>query len=211
MWAISTILIHMKVRVYRSDGILKGGLFKTSAFNDGTCRAWYGRPHPHYVEQMIDISGHGNPSTKYSWFILQFSRDPDITKGSEEVDDFDGASHAISITPAEAVRWFDRSVYSTPPDLFELARQFNPETYDWHSEQEGEPLTEALQEVWDLLEGKAMIGKHIAQKVLGDPTQEDAIRKRISDIRKTGRTIDNRRGVGCFRPDAPPKESGNSG
>jgi biotin operon repressor len=201
----------MKIRVYRSDGVSKGGLFKTSAFNDGNCRVWYGPPHPHYLEQLIDISGHGNPSTEYSWFILQFSRDPDITKGSEEEDDFDGASQAIRVTPVEAARWFDRGVYSAPTDLLELARGYDPSSFDWRSEQEYEPLSEALQEVWGLLEHRSITGKQIAIELLHDPSQEDSIRKRISDIRKTGRTIDNRRGEGYFRPDAPPKGMGDSG
>lgn len=73
----------MKIRIYRSDGVFRGGLFKTHIYDEGGCRVWYGPPHPHYGEQMIDISGHGNPSTKHSWFILQFSRDPDITRGTD--------------------------------------------------------------------------------------------------------------------------------
>lgn len=68
------------------------------------------------------------------------------------------------------------------------------------------PLSLAQQEVWDLLQGQALLAKEIARKVCGAHNAEDAIRKRIATIRNTGRNIANQRGHGYYRPDAPPTE-----
>ena len=65
-------------------------------------------------------------------------------------------------------------------------------------------LTDDQRAVWDRLKGRAASGKELAVEILGRSTNEDAIRKRIGRIRRTGRIIANRRGLGFFRPDAPP-------
>ena len=67
-------------------------------------------------------------------------------------------------------------------------------------------LPPAQQKVWDLLEGRVLLGKQIAHELCGRHDAEDAIRKRIASIRKNGRKIENRPGLGYYRPDAPPTE-----
>ncbi len=58
-----------------------------------------------------------------------------------------------------------------------------------------EPLPPDQQAVWDLLKGEPLQAKQIAV-ALGNVVGEDAIRKRIEAIRKTGRQINNRRRLG---------------
>ena len=67
-------------------------------------------------------------------------------------------------------------------------------------------LPPALKEVWDLLENHALTGQELAQRVKRRLATEGAMRKRLSAIRLTGRTIDNKRGFGFYRPDAPPDD-----
>ena len=68
------------------------------------------------------------------------------------------------------------------------------------------PCTDAQREVWDLLENRAMLAKEISVKLFGDGSREDAIRKRIAAARRAGWRIDGVRGLGYFRPDAPPRD-----
>ncbi len=71
------------------------------------------------------------------------------------------------------------------------------------------PLTDALREVWALLEGKMLSAKEIATK-LAVQTSAEAIRHRIMKIRKTGRRIENYGVSGYWRPDALPPEDRRS-
>ncbi len=64
-------------------------------------------------------------------------------------------------------------------------------------------LSDGLQEVWNILEGQALTAKQIRNKV-DQNISEDAIRHRIKELRKIGRGISHKSGVGYFRPDAPP-------
>ena len=66
-------------------------------------------------------------------------------------------------------------------------------------------LPPAQNEVWSLLGNQALSAKEIGGKVIGGPISEDAIRKRIASIGKSGRTIRHQPGLGYYRPDAPPK------
>lgn len=66
------------------------------------------------------------------------------------------------------------------------------------------PLSEVLRSVWDALDGYALTAKEIAVAIRLEARDEDLIRKRIGAIRRTGRQIENRRGLGYYRPDAPP-------
>jgi hypothetical protein len=70
------------------------------------------------------------------------------------------------------------------------------------------PLPEPCQMVYVMLEGNILKAKDIAVQIGLEPSDEDVVRKRIDRIRKTGREISNRRGVGYFRPDAPPPQWG---
>ena len=197
----------MKIRVYNSDGVFRGGLFKTERVSG--CRCWHGPPHPHHQEIMVDISGHGEPSREGSWFILRISKTPEIVESADGRAEFDGDSQAICVTSIEAKRWFKNSIYETPPDLLELARAFEARGVEDDSDEPAEahePLTEIPKQIWDLLNGAAVPGKELAMRCYGDPRKASAIRKHIETIRKTGRTVDTRRGFGYFRPDSPPSE-----
>jgi len=66
------------------------------------------------------------------------------------------------------------------------------------------PLPDDQQEIWDLLENHFFTAKQLAKRVLAAPISEEAIRKRIQAIRRSKRKIENKRGVGYYRPDAPP-------
>ncbi|MHC4159793.1 MAG: hypothetical protein ACYSSO_12025 [Planctomycetota bacterium] len=67
-------------------------------------------------------------------------------------------------------------------------------------------LSRQLKAVWDLLEGKAMPGKIIASELLNNPRKDNTIAKRISELNDAGCIIKNKRGIGYYRPDAPPPE-----
>lgn len=88
-----------------------------------------------------------------------------------------------------------KSQTAHPPDRGELGK----------NAQDGQlkPLTESLQPVWDLLDGRFQTSKDLAKKLLDDPTKQDLIRKRVDAIRKTGRDIKTFTGFGYYRPDAP--------
>ncbi|MCK6477199.1 MAG: hypothetical protein L6Q35_10250 [Phycisphaerales bacterium] len=66
------------------------------------------------------------------------------------------------------------------------------------------PMTDLQQAIWDALEGKAMTEKEL-RKLL-EPGSE--VRPAIARIKAGGRRIENRRGAGYFRPDAPPPDRG---
>ncbi len=65
-------------------------------------------------------------------------------------------------------------------------------------------LTDSQMEVWNLLEGYAKTAKQMAVELKLGVTGECAIIKRIDAIRKAGLTVLNKRGLGYYRPDAPP-------
>lgn len=70
---------------------------------------------------------------------------------------------------------------------------------------EGKPaLTDQQREIWDLLDGCALSAKEIAVRAGFGFDQGDLIRKRIARIKRQGHAIKNRRGLGYYRPDAPP-------
>jgi biotin operon repressor len=70
-------------------------------------------------------------------------------------------------------------------------------------------LPEGLQEVWDALSGRELSAKQLSVALAGNPSV-DAMRKRIQEIRATGRRIETRPGGGYFRPDAPPPSSASA-
>jgi hypothetical protein len=197
----------MKIRVYDSDGVYIGGLFKTDCFNAMTCRVWHGPPNPHYSEHLIDISGFGDPSREGSWYVLQIAREDDQDTTEHNTDEiFAKYSRAIRVTPVEALSWFELTVYQAPDDLLELVKAYDPDTYDRYTISEDPvPLTDDQKEVWDALDGKALTAKELSMEATGRRDLEDAMRKRVAAIRNTGRVIDNKQGAGYFRPDAPPE------
>jgi len=99
-----------------------------------------------------------------------------------------------------------REEYRLPDDLNEFA-DISSSARNTDVDLQDLPLTEALKEVWDLLDGQILAAKDMAKCVQGAPVSPGAIRKRIEAIRKTGRKILTVRGAGYYRPDAPPKKS----
>lgn len=200
----------MKISVYDSDGVFRGGLLRSGRFAE--CRTWFAPPHPHFLEYLGDISGYGEPTYEGCWFIIHRSRNPVITGSKECDDEFDEASYATKVTSLEALNWFKGKIYDPPEDLVLMAKEYvksNGASANREGEEKQEiqmPLSEALQEIWDLLEGKALLGKELARLVAGGPVSQDSIRKRIVAIRTTGRSIVNKRPFGYYRPDAPPEE-----
>jgi biotin operon repressor len=67
------------------------------------------------------------------------------------------------------------------------------------------PMTGGQQALWDALEGQALTAKKLAEQL---DTSENTIRQHVSDLRKAGCDIPNRRGRGYYRPDAPPEDCG---
>lgn len=64
-------------------------------------------------------------------------------------------------------------------------------------------LPPALREVWELLDGRALSAKEIAQAI-GMWTTEGSVYKRIRRLRALGYEIANQRALGFWRPDRPP-------
>ncbi len=63
--------------------------------------------------------------------------------------------------------------------------------------------THGQERLWTLLAGRA----GTAKKLAADPdldTSEETVRQWVRDLRRAGRVIENRRGRGYWRPDAPP-------
>ncbi len=191
----------MKIRVFDSDGVYRGGLFKTDCFNGMTCRMWHAPPHPDYREALIDIAGKDSPCREQSWFRLQFARVQDISGPSDGSDDFDANSTAYRITPTEAAMWLDRHGYYRPPDLIALMVQLGQQSGGATSNAAAAPLPDAAKEVWDALAGKVLSAKQLARALRSN---EDAIRKRIAVLKRAGCAVANRRGAGYYREDAPP-------
>lgn len=84
------------------------------------------------------------------------------------------------------------------------------ERFRWYASyvpSDGLPLTDDQRVIWDLLKGRSLTACQILREL--DPNSgisEEAIRKRISAIRKSGRRIENDRGArGYYRPDALPR------
>lgn len=194
----------MKIRVYDSDGTYRGGLFKLDVFNRHTCRVWDAPPHRDYHEMLFDISnGKLHPGC---WYRVQMSHHPDLT-GSEECDDLmDHNSRALRFSEFEALKWFERHALMPPEDLVQrvqnMAARQGPQALPVV-----DPLPEAQREVWDLLQSRCLSAKQIAMHLLKHPSHEAAIRKRVQDLnRRSGYRVENKRGHGYFRPDAPPPE-----
>lgn len=66
------------------------------------------------------------------------------------------------------------------------------------------PLTtDGQRSVWEALNNRAMTGKELAKAL---HTSGETIRQHVSDLRKAGYQVPNRRGRGYYRPDAPPDD-----
>lgn len=87
---------RVKIRVDSSDGVYRGGLFKTDCYNAISCRMWPGRPHPDYTESLIDIAGKSNPCYDSSWFRLLIATVPHISGSSDGRDVFDATPFNIA-------------------------------------------------------------------------------------------------------------------
>ncbi len=66
-------------------------------------------------------------------------------------------------------------------------------------------MTDGQKRLWDALHERALTGKELAAETELD-SSEETIRQWVSELRKAEYEIDNRRGRGYFRPDAPPAD-----
>ena len=180
----------MKIRVFDTDGIFRGGLLTTDDIGLDN-RKWPGTPRPDHAETLIDLS---SDKTGY-WFLLRISHTPDISGSKECDDEFDANSYALRYSPEEASHWLKENGYDPPPDLVEQA----------NLTASIKPLPERQEEVWNWLNGRILSAKEIATDVYGDYTKEDAVRKVISAIRGAGREIPHV-SRGYYRPDEPPPD-----
>lgn len=62
-------------------------------------------------------------------------------------------------------------------------------------------MTDGQRRLWNALEARAFTGKELAATL---DTTEDTIRQLIKELRDVGYNVENRRGRGYYRPDAPP-------
>lgn len=110
----------MKYRIFDSDGVFKGGLFKSDVFNWRNCRIWHAPPHPHYHETLIDTSGEDEPCEDSSFFVMRKALGEDGFPRVDNSEEFDPHSHVIAITPLESEMWLTRHGYALPEDLERL-------------------------------------------------------------------------------------------
>ncbi|MCH8270794.1 MAG: hypothetical protein IH985_06240 [Planctomycetes bacterium] len=197
------------MRVYYSDGVFRGGLMDMAGYSALKFRMWHGRPQPGCREFLMDISGHGKPVYEGCWYLIRQSFTPNIEGPSG--DDFDHNSHAYHLTSVEVEAWFVKHDLKPPPDVIELARRFDGEFPDDDTPPKETPpikpmLSEALLEVWEMLEGKALTARQLGDLVRGKPISEDTIRKRIAAIRRTGLTVVWKSTRGYYRLDSPPPD-----
>ena len=68
------------------------------------------------------------------------------------------------------------------------------------------PLSEQQKKIWELLDGQALIAREIAKRP-GCGASEDSVRRQITKMRRKGYDIQNTRGKGYVREDAPPPSS----
>jgi biotin operon repressor len=66
-------------------------------------------------------------------------------------------------------------------------------------------MTDGQKRLWEALQGRALTGKELARAL---DTSEETVRQWVKELRAAGHEIENRRGRGYFRPDAPPSEAG---
>ncbi|MCC6425178.1 MAG: hypothetical protein IT435_00010 [Phycisphaerales bacterium] len=138
----------MKIRVYDSDGVFRGGLFKTHCYNARNCRVWHAPPHPHFDESLIDIAGHDNPCEPTSWYRLQIAHVPDLIGPADHSDDFDANSKAYRITPVEAGAWLERCGFTKPTDLIRLLGERSATPTGSSSESTADPFAPYMPASW---------------------------------------------------------------
>ncbi|HLP83775.1 MAG TPA: hypothetical protein VK157_05450 [Phycisphaerales bacterium] len=108
----------MRVRVFDSDGVFRGGLLPVSTYDALRFRRWHAPPHPHFDEFLLDIAGIDEPCYDSSWFRVYMSKHPDIEGVGS--DKFDSNSFANRFSLGEARDWLMRYGYAIPADLREL-------------------------------------------------------------------------------------------
>jgi len=196
-----------KIRIYgpdgKSQGLIEPGYFRKTNHGEEEFRryewfrTWFGKAQGTYTEilyqqKLQDEDG----SLDYSYFLLyRFDR-----------DNFTDDDYGRSLTRQQAAEWLIQEKYDLPDDLREFVEIANI-TKNINENSQDLPLPDSQQEIWDLLENHIFTAKELATRVLGAPISDEAIRKRIQAIRKSKRKIEYKRGVGYYRPDAPP--SGN--
>jgi hypothetical protein len=158
-------------------------------------RTWRGKPREQHYETLYRWKWHDGALT---YFVL-------IQFGREFTDD----DYGREISNQDAAKWLLAECYDLPDDLKGHAQVPTNASFPVGERVPGIPLatlTDALQEVWDKLANRFATGKELAKEILGDALRDGVIRKRIAEIRKTGREIRLRPSLGYYRPDAPPPE-----
>jgi hypothetical protein len=97
-----------KVRVYDSDGVFRGGLWRPIWRPD--LRSWAAPPAPDYSESLV---------LEPPGLILRYfgARKSELSGSVERDSLFDSASYAVRCTAAEAIAWLERYGYIPPDDL----------------------------------------------------------------------------------------------
>ena len=154
---------------------------------------WAGKPGPKHFEFLYQWDLH---NCGYLYFIL-------LQFGHEFTDD----DYLREVTPETAIEWLRNEGYELSSELKDLDAGTDA---DATAEASGgsplAPLSSAQQQVWNALANCVLGAKEIAGRVDGGLSNAGAVRKLVAAIRRTGRVIEFRRGVGYFRPDAPPPE-----
>lgn len=72
----------------------------------------------------------------------------------------------------------------------------------------GKPMSGGQKQVWDLLENCALTGSELvkALKQRGVESSDGMVRQHIHNLKQTGFAVENRRGRGYYRLDAPPPD-----
>jgi len=175
----------------KPDGFVEPGYFQKS--RDGEeeftqfkwFKTWRGKSQGAYTEVLYRQEWKDeDPPIKSSYFLLYRNSN----------DYFTDDDYGRSLTRQQAAEWLIQERYNLPDDLADE----HPQNL---------PLPDSQQEVWDLLNGEILTAKELAKLVSAAPVSLGSIIKLIQAIRKNGREIVTKRGVGYYRPDAPPEKS----
>lgn len=189
----------MKIRIRYADGVFRGCFLDLRKYSGIHSRTWWGRPQPGCLEYLLDIS-HADEAAYPGCFVLvRLAHHQDLS--GPEGDAFDANSHAIVLSPAGVLLWFESQAMEPPPEVVQMARAYRgdfPGMFD-SDPPPSKPFTRAQQEIWDALAAGPADAVALSKKILGR-NSPDAIRKRIQDMRRDGRKIGHDR-RGYFRLD----------
>lgn len=142
-------------------------------------------PLPHPLRHGVWVSSKQiDPSDQV------FDEFPDVFTMTAQVIGFMVQKHRPALSPEQHPISSDSQKIDAPqPELIS---------------QPPEPMTELQQSVWNALEGRSLTEKEL-KKVIGTGCE---VRSVVARIKASGRRVENCRGVGYYRPDAPPPDRG---